>query len=451
MKNLLPSASGGGLRELTMRRGARLVVLAAAFLGWMFAGVIMGLFPLAARPATIAFLGRGHEAIVGQWFAWYTCAFLLGAAAGGLVFGWWGDRFGRVRALGASVLTYSLFTGISYWARTPEQLLLLRFLACMGVGGTWPNGIALASEAWSEISRPTLAGLFGTAANVGIVFVAILGIARPVTPDNWQTMMLLCAAPTPLGLIILALVPESPHWLAQRDRAGTQAATVPPEQVGILEVFRPPFLRLTLVGILLGAIPLFGNWSSGNWLVPWTDQAADLAVRAASESHGSNPTAGAKKPDGALKAWTQMARSTGATLGGLVGGWLASLFGRRLVYFLISLGSFGVSAYIFRYLDPLDPAFVPWVFLLGFITTIYFGWLPLCLPELFPTRVRSAGSGVTFNFGRIATAGGVLGAGYLMGIYGDYATVLAVTSTVYLFGMLAIWCAPDTSQKRIGM
>lgn len=439
MTTVLQSVPGDSNVALTSRE--RFTVLVGAVSAWLFAGLVMGLFPLAARPATIAFLGRGEE-IIGQWFAWYTCAFLLGAAVGGLVFGWVGDRYGRVRALALSVLCYSLLTGIGYWALAPWQLLVLRFLACMGIGGVWPNGVALASEAWSEASRPMLAGLFGTAINIGIVGVGLLGLVFPVTPETWRDSMLICSSPFLLALLIFWFVPESPLWLANR-----QSTDVERRPVSMTEVFTRPYLRITLIGITLGAIPLFGGWSSGNWLIPWADQAADkAALRARVEG---DSVAEASQPDASHKAVTQIARSSGATLGGLIGGWLASLFGRRLVYFVISLGSFGVSYYIFGYLTPLAPMFVPAVFLLGFVTTIYFGWLPLCLPELFPTRVRAAGSGVTFNFGRIATAVGVLGAGALMRYYGNYAAVLAVTSCVYLLGTVVIWLAPDTSRTRL--
>ena len=84
------------------------------------------------------------------------------------------------------------------------------------------------------------------------------------------------------------------------------------------------------------------------------------------------------------------------------------------------------------------------------MATIFFGWLPLYLPELFPTRVRATGTGVTYNFGRIASAAGVLGAGSLMSFFeGDYARVGAVTAWVYGFGMLVILFAPDTSKRTL--
>jgi hypothetical protein len=90
------------------------------------------------------------------------------------------------------------------------------------------------------------------------------------------------------------------------------------------------------------------------------------------------------------------------------------------------------------------------VFALGFISTIFFGWLPLYLPELFPTHARATGSGVAFNFGRIATAAGMFGNAWLVSHFsGDYAQVGQVTSLVYGLGMVIILFAPDTSGRRL--
>src|SRR5262249_33941907 len=109
-----------------------------------------------------------------------------------------------------------------------------------------------------------------------------------------------------------------------------------------------------------------------------------------------------------------------------------------------------VAEYIFRNLVPTDRWFLFWVSVLGFFSGIYFGWLPLFLPELFPTRVRSTGSGVSFNFGRILTAGTIFAAGALMDLFGgDYARIGQVTSLLFLLGMLVIPFTPDTSRKQL--
>src|SRR5512136_1383299 len=96
---------------------AQWLVLSAAFLGWMFDGLEMGIFPVVARPALQELLHTRADEAVGQWMGVITALFLLGAASGGLVFGWLGDRLGRVRAMTASILTYSLFTGACYFAQ----------------------------------------------------------------------------------------------------------------------------------------------------------------------------------------------------------------------------------------------------------------------------------------------------------------------------------------------
>ena len=81
---------------------------------------------------------------------------------------------------------------------------------------------------------------------------------------------------------------------------------------------------------------------------------------------------------------------------------------------------------------------------------IYFGWLPLCLPEFFPTRVRSTGAGVSFNFGRILTALTIFATGALITLFkGDYAQIGRVTSLIFGIGMILIWFAPHTSDRQI--
>jgi MFS family permease len=425
----------------------RWIVLAASFFGWMFAGMEISLFVLIARPAVRSLVPAASEADVGGWFAWYQCAFLLGAAAGGWLFGWLGDRIGRTRAMAASILCYSLVTGMSYPVESPTTLLLLRFIACLGVGGVWPSAVSLAVEGLPTISKPLLAGLMGAAANVGFVLLGLVGYWFAITPDSWRWVLLVGASPALLGVFALFCVAESPSWLAAQ-RRGNQTDRARPMH----EIMRPPLLRRTLIGIALGAIPVIGTSANANWLIPWSDQVAgSAAVEQESKTPGAiGSVAEARRDDPHAKAWTQVTRSGGAIIGSLLGGWIASLLGRRLTYFLISLVSFLISSYIFRFLTPLDRQFSLFTFLLGFVGVTYFGWLPLYLPELFPTRVRSTGTGVTFNSGRVLAAVSVLGAGALMQAFsGDYARVGTFTGLVYVLGMIVVCFAPDTTKDRV--
>src|SRR6516225_5179899 len=160
----------------------RWMALLAALLGWMFDGLEMGLFPLAARPALIDLFGfpgqitKDQENVVGLWFAVATAGFLVGAATGGVLFGWLGDRLGRVRAMTLSVLTYALFSGLCGLATSAEQVVAVRFVAALGMGGEWSLGVALVMEVWPDGSRALMAGLIGAAANFGYMFIALLGL-----------------------------------------------------------------------------------------------------------------------------------------------------------------------------------------------------------------------------------------------------------------------------------
>lgn len=108
----------------------RNLALAAAFLGWMFAGLQISSFALITRPAVLSMAEpEALQSVAGRaeverdakiWLSWYQAAFLTGAATGGWLFGWLGDRVGRARSLGYSVLAYSIFAGMGYFATSPE-------------------------------------------------------------------------------------------------------------------------------------------------------------------------------------------------------------------------------------------------------------------------------------------------------------------------------------------
>jgi MFS family permease len=458
----------------TLSRTGCWLVLAVAFLGWFFAGVHMAITSIVMRVAVADLLPAGTgEGEIGKWFGWMVCAFLFGAATGGYVFGFVGDRIGRAKAMAASILCYSLFSGAAYYADSAETLLVLRFLTCMGVGGIWPNGVALLAEAWPGVSRPFLAGLIGTAANVGITLFALLTVPVEVTAADWRWTMLAGAAPIVLGVFAWFAVPESPRWLslqgrgdedpervagvgAQRnpgdspDRGFPSVQPRPPEEqrtpTGLMDIFRPPILRITLIGILLGAVPLFGGWGVSNWANAWASEAGDKPA-AGKKKSGENPEAS----DPALKSWATIARGLPGSISSLLGGALAFYLGRKRSYFLLSLGALVCTQMLFRVDDPHDPAFLFWMGALGFFSGFFFGWLPLCLPELFPTRVRSTGAGVSFNWGRILTGIGVLASAVALkeAFQGEYALVGRTTGLVYALGMVIILFAPDSSGTNL--
>jgi len=405
-----------------LNRRARHAVLAAAFLGLVFDGVELGLMPVASLSVSQSLLGEAYTPTLGgDWFARFTAALMLGAAIGGIALGALGDRVGRTRAMGVSILFYSLFAAMGSLARSQEQMLLLRFLVGLGVGGMWPNGIALVSECWPRASRPVVSGVMMAGLNAGILLLSQLARHWPVTPESWQWIFKLAGVPALLGIVVLLALPESPQWLGAR--AARKTPVTP-----LRELFQPGMARITLAGILISAVPMVGAWAASKWMIPWADKVAGGA-------------------DAGYKAATQGWWALGAVCGSFMGAQLAARMGRRRSYLLISICATALTLAMFQLTAPLRPGFHAVVCAQGFAATLFFGWLALYLPELFPTRVRATGSGLAYNSGRFATAAGVLLAGFLFSaLGGDYARVGAWCALIYAFGIIAIWFAPDTGK-----
>ena len=127
-------------------------------------------------------------------------------------------------------------------------------------------------------------------------------------------------------------------------------------------------------------------------------------------------------PDPSAKGWTLVAVAIGAICGGFIAPLVGGRIGRRITYFGMCVASLAVCQVLFRVLPQVyNGWFLLMAGIAGFCTASFYGWLPLYLPELFPTRVRATAQGVSFNFGRIFAAAGALGTGSLMGLFdGSY-------------------------------
>ncbi len=396
-----------------------MAVLAASVLGLVFDGVELGLMPIAALSVSKSLLGTAFSATAGgDWFARFTAALMLGAAVGGIALGNLGDRIGRTRAMGLSILFYSIFAAMGAWAQTVEQMLVLRFLVGLGVGGMWPNGMALVAESWPAASKPLVSGAMSAGLNAGILLLSQLARLWPITPDSWRWIFQLSGVPALLGIVVLVALPESPAWLESRGLSRIKPAP-------LKDLFRPSLLRVTLGAMVISAIPMAGAWAASKWMIPWADSVA-----------------GASNTE--YKAATQGWWAIGATIGSLVGAQLAGWMGRRRSYLFISAGASALTIAMFQMTAPLQPGFHAVVFAQGLVATLFFGWLALYLPELFPVAVRATGSGLAYNSGRFATAVGVLGAGMLFSaLGGDYPLVGTICAGIYVFGIAAIWLVKE--------
>jgi MFS transporter, SHS family, sialic acid transporter len=493
-----------GFRIGKRAAGGKWMALAAALLGWMFDGLEQGLFPLVGRPALADLLAVNDEKQIGLWFAVALAVFLVGAAAGGVLFGWLGDRIGRVRAMSLSVLAYALFSGFCAVATSAGQVVALRFLSALGMGGEWSLGVALVMEVWPDRSRAVLAGLIGAAANVGYLLIALLGrglerilptlstglthlglsesrVATLTAHSGWRLLMLAGAAPALLAFLIQLFVPESERWKQERSRGMTSNwATRDLLGVGLgtvgtillIYLWAVPFalvvrvagsmlcllaallgylfpvfgflkrsaaggeaeggpkspIRRMLLGACLSGVALLGTWASIQWAPTWADQLAGPLAR--------NDT----------QIWSALGAIVGTIVAAVAGNWL----NRRYAYILLCLGSLATSLTLFQLNRQFGNLFLVCVFLAGGWTASFYGWLPLYLPELFPTRLRATCQGFSYNFGRILAAIGVLQTGNLIGLFeGGYPQACTVMSLIYIAGLGLIWLAPETRGQAL--
>ncbi|MBY0523588.1 MAG: MFS transporter [Gemmataceae bacterium] len=484
------------------------MALAAALLGWMFDGAEMGVFSLVGRQALLDLFGKDTpEETVGLWFGVITAGFLVGAATGGVLFGWLGDRIGRVRAMTLSVLTYAVFTGLCGLSTAPWQIGVLRFIAALGMGGEWSLGVALVMEVMPNKSRAFMAGLIGAAANVGYLMVAVVSLGlNPILADfkealpsvgfsveaaawltankGWRLLMIGGTIPALLTFFIRLFVPESERWEHEqaegrasqwqaRDLLGVLVGVLGPALIIYVWATDPGWI-VRIVGSLVGMAVTTGGYlyPAFRYLQRLTEQGEETAdtsrgvlqrmVLAAGLSSVAllgtwctiqwAPTWADKLAAGGsnAKEFTQIWASVGAIVGTILAAMMGDWFGRRITYSLLCASSLGSVLLLYQGNSDFGPFFLFTTSIAGFCTASFYGWLPLYLPELFRTRVRATGQGFGFNFGRIIAAVGVLQTGNLMGLFGGgYPEACSVMGLIYLVGLGIIWLAPETRGRPL--
>jgi MFS family permease len=451
----------------------------------MFDGFEMGLFPVISRPALLDLLNHANpntdraqlEILVSQWNALALAGFLIGAATGGVIFGWLGDRMGRVRAMGLSILTYALCSGLGAFTNHPWQIVAVRFLAALGMGGEWSLGVALVMEVWGGRARGLLAGLIGAAANFGYAVVALLSMSleriahnlasaleqlgtspewvdRLTANSAWRMLMIAGMLPALLTFFIRIWVPESGRWLEERrkgattgwmkrDLAGVVFGLI--GGLGLMLLWNPMWSqKIDLLFLVVGTLMALAVITTG-YLYPMMRYLQRSAVEpgfsrqtlqrmilgavisgvALLGTWGSiqwAPTwadAVSKQVSDApdwwkyAKQWTQFWSACGAIVSSLLAPMICDWLGRRITYAILCLGALAASWLFYQGNSGFGPQFLVTVCLAGGTTAAFYGWLPLYLPELFSTRVRATGQGFSFNFGRILAAIGALQTGNL--------------------------------------
>ena len=308
--------------------------------------------------------------------------------------------------------------------------------AALGMGGEWALGVALVMEAWPERHRSKMAGFIGMAANLGMVLVGCMAIAYPADASSWRVHFLIGASPAILTLLIRLFVPESEKW---ERSAAKEAASAAPARSKIGEVFGGELRGTTITGILMVSVVFVGTWGAVQWVPLWIGKLAGTA----------NPRA---------KALAMVIVSVGACVSTFVAPLLLAGLRRRLGYQLLCLFALGATFWTYRtpavWSGDMLFGIFPWVmaakvFLLGMAATAFFGFFPLYLPELFPTRIRATGQGICYNTGRLVAIPFVLLSGELVKRLGGFQEAAAAITLVYAVGLFVAFLGKETSGQAL--
>lgn len=297
---------------------------------------------------------------------------MIGVALSSIIIGWYADNFGRRPALLLSVILFACFTAAIALAHNWWQVMALRFLAGLGLGGLWGVIAAYIAETWPAEQRSRTIGFVLSSWPIGVIAAA--AIARIVLPRyGWRFLFAFGGAALIAALYVLMFVPESPLWQAQRNRPRGRAA----RRVSVGEIFAPGLARLTLLGTAAASCALIGYWGANTWLPTYLVRERGLAE-------------------------TQMATSiivlnVGMFAGYQLFGLLADRFGRRTALLLCFAGA---TVWLPIYAMTREPRMLFW---LGPVLGLFFAYTApfgSYFPALYPTRVRSLGAGFCFNVGR---------------------------------------------------
>jgi len=412
--------------------GRQFFVLFIAYLGWVFDLMDVFLMVLVKDRAMAELLGpTATPKEIGVWGGWALGITLVGWSAGGLIFGMVADRWGRTRTMALTILIYSVFTGLTGMAKTAEQLLVLRFIAALGIGGEWGAGASMIAEVFPKASRAVAAGILQSASGTGF-FAAIL--VEYLVGDNWRYAFYAGAAPAFLALFVRIGLQEPEAWVQAKQKAVDLKGRVG----SLFAVFEEPELRRRLLlGTALAIIGIFAYWGTNFWV---NSRFTELL-----KAQGTEPAA--------IKTGVRWALVV-LNIGNIVGFFsfipLTMRLGRKTAFLIFHAGAVVSMPIAYLLSKDYNTGLVLFFFAGLFTSGIYSGYT-IYFPELFPTRVRATGASFCYNVGRIFAAPGPVLMGWLTGALAKtvpegekVAYAGAIMGCFYVLGFLVIPFLPET-------
>lgn len=433
--------------------GYQWLVLVVASLGWVFDIFEGQVFVASMRDAMPQLLGAAaDDKIVATWNNYALASFLLGGAFGGIFFGMLSDKIGRSKTMIITILFYSVFTCITAFANAAWQMVALRFLVAMGVGGEWAVASAMVAEVMPKRSRPVMSSIFHASSVFGTLMAVAVGYfiisAKPWGDDTWRLGFLIGILPALLVVVIRWKMKEPEQWKQAKEREKQDATQV---TGSIPELFNSTNIRNTFVGVSLATIGLVTFWGSHIYGKNALLRAAENNIlTTAGIAAGADPDvkkAVLSDHTGETKRAEMISmclNTMGGGLGLVLFGWISNMLGRKGAFVFYHAGGFAMAMLMFLVLIPNNASEVLLWFVLpvfGFLTLGMHAGYAVYFPELFPTRLRGTGTGFCFNAGRFGTAAAMMIAAQME--WKSEETALYV-APLYLVGIFVTLLARET-------
>jgi len=391
--------------------------LVAGGLGWMLDSFDVMLYALVLA-ALIKDLGISKETagLLGS-------VTLVASAVGGLAFGIIADRFGRTRALIASILIYSVFTAMCGFAQTVMQLAVFRICLGLGMGGEWASGAALVSETWPAAYRGKALGFMQSAWAIGYGAAAlVVAIVMPIW--GWRAVFFVGVLPALLTVWVQKRVEEPALWRERRSR-------VTGSRAGLGDIFKGDLLRLTVPVTLMNACTMFAWWGFNLWIPAY------LMLPEAAGGIGLSTRV--------MSAFI-IAMQVGMWFGYVSFGFISDAIGRKRAYVIYVLMA---AALLMGYAVTRTPAVL---LVLGpvtaFFATGYFTGFGAVTAEIYPTEIRATAQGFTYNIGRLASAVAPYAVGSLAAGRG-FGAAFSIAAVAFVLAAVAWIWIPETKGRAL--
>lgn len=366
-----------------------------------------------------------------------------GMFVGAIILGPLTDRFGRHIGFIATILGFSLLTGVTALTENVWQFAIVRFLTGMFLGGMIPINTAMVSEYVSARHRGRFTAILTVLWPFGLLAASLASLTL-VTVYGWRVLFYIGVLPAILAFVAARKVPESPRWLSVRGRTEDAARVLKKlgasdedvkdlvsdkvaEKIPVTVLLQPQYIKRFVLTGGYYFFSYFGYYGFVLWLptILVTVHGLDLA-----------------------RTFTYtLFVAIAAILGRATAFYTIEKFGRKQLFY-VGFGVGGIAALVFGLIDNpsylvIGACILSWLYEQGVAGTVV--WTA----ELYPSQVRATATCWSTGLGRVSSAIAPIVFGYFMAQKMYYAIFVTMAVSFWIAVALVIFLGIETRGRTL--